>query len=68
MDEDTFNKMVERQYELLRRDRLKGAEDNRPDGPPSSESTPNSTPTPTPAPMNEETSSEVCDFFEDCKI
>lgn len=59
VDEDTFNKMVERQYELLRRDRLKGPEENRSDGPPSTESTPNSTPTPTPAPMNEETSSEV---------
>lgn len=59
MDEEVFNKLVEKQYELLRKDRLKGPEENRPDGPPSSESTPNSTPTPTPAPVTEETSSEV---------
>lgn len=51
--------MVERQYEALRRDRLKGAEENRSDGPASSESTPNSTPTPTPAPINDETPSDV---------
>ena len=51
--------MVERQYELLRRDRLKGPEENRTEGPPSSESTPNSTPTPTPAPVNEEASADV---------
>ncbi|KAF3423326.1 hypothetical protein E2986_00088 [Frieseomelitta varia] len=58
VDEETFNKMVERQYETLRRDRLKGAEENRSDGPASSESTPNSTPTPTPAPINDETPSD----------
>lgn len=51
--------MVERQYEALRRDKLRGAEENRSDGPPSSESTPNSTPTPTPAPTNDETPSDV---------
>lgn len=51
--------MVERQYEMLRRDRMRGPEENRQDNPPSSESTPNSTPTSTPAPINEETSSEV---------
>ncbi|KOC62952.1 SWI/SNF-related matrix-associated actin-dependent regulator of chromatin subfamily E member 1 [Habropoda laboriosa] len=61
VDEETFNKMVERQYEALRRDRLKGAEENRSDGPASSESTPNSTPTPTPAPINDETPSDVPD-------
>lgn len=61
VDEETFNKMVERQYETLRRDRLKGAEENRSDGPASSESTPNSTPTPTPAPINDETPSDVTD-------
>lgn len=58
VDEETFNKMVERQYEALRRDKLRGAEENRSDGPPSSESTPNSTPTPTPAPTNDETPSD----------
>lgn len=46
--------MIERQYEILRRDRLKGSEENRSDGPASNESTPNSTPTPTPASLNEE--------------
>lgn len=51
--------MVERQYEALRRDKLRGTEENRSDGPPSSESTPNSTPTPTPAPTNDETPSDV---------
>lgn len=52
--------MVERQYDLLRRERLKGTEENRQEnGPPSTESTPNSTPTPTPASVQEETSSEV---------
>ena len=61
VDEETFNKMVERQYEALRRDRLKGTEENRSDGPASSESTPNSTPTPTPAPVNDETPSDVPD-------
>ncbi|XP_076175558.1 uncharacterized protein LOC143150889 [Ptiloglossa arizonensis] len=61
VDEETFNKMVERQYEVLRRDRLKGTEENRSDGPASSESTPNSTPTPTPAPVNDETPSDVPD-------
>lgn len=50
--------MVERQYEALRRDKLRGAEENRSDGPPSSESTPNSTPIPTPAPTNDETPSD----------
>lgn len=59
VDEDAFNKMVERQYDLLRRDRLKGPEENRSEGPASSESTPNSTPTPTPATMNEEASADV---------
>ncbi|XP_033210698.1 SWI/SNF-related matrix-associated actin-dependent regulator of chromatin subfamily E member 1-like isoform X2 [Belonocnema kinseyi] len=58
VDEDAFNKMVERQYDLLRRDRLKGPEENRSDGPASSESTPNSTPTPTTAAMNEEVSAD----------
>ncbi|OAD58723.1 SWI/SNF-related matrix-associated actin-dependent regulator of chromatin subfamily E member 1 [Eufriesea mexicana] len=61
VDEEALNKMVERQYEALRRDRLKGAEENRSDGPASSESTPNSTPTPTPAPINDETPSDVPD-------
>ncbi|XP_076760061.1 uncharacterized protein LOC143428809 [Xylocopa sonorina] len=61
VDEEAFNNMVERQYEALRRDRLKGAEENRSDGPASSESTPNSTPTPTPAPVNDDTPSDVPD-------
>lgn len=61
VDEETFNKMVERQYEALRRERLKGAEENRSDGPASSESTPNSTPTPTPASLNDETQPDVSD-------
>lgn len=61
VDEETFNKMVERQYEALRRDRLKGSEENRSDGPASSESTPNSTPTPTPASLNDETQPDVPD-------
>lgn len=51
--------MVERQYEALRRERLKGAEENRSDGPASSESTPNSTPTPTPASLNDEGQPDV---------
>lgn len=51
--------MVERQYEALRRERLKGIEENRSDGPASSESTPNSTPTPTPASLNDETQPDV---------
>jgi len=51
--------MVERQYEALRRERLKGAEENRSDGPASNESTPNSTPTPTPAPLNDEAQPDV---------
>uniref|UniRef100_A0A0C9S233 Smarce1_1 protein n=1 Tax=Fopius arisanus TaxID=64838 RepID=A0A0C9S233_9HYME len=51
VDEDTFNKMVERQYELLRRERIKGTEENRPEAG-SNESTPTSTPTP--ASVNEE--------------
>ena len=59
VDEETFNKMVERQYDLLKKDKMKAPEENnRPEGPPSSESTPNSTPAQTPA-SNEETSSEV---------
>lgn len=58
--------MVERQYEALRRDRLKGAEENRSDGPASSESTPNSTPTPTPAPINDETPSDVSTICNNC--
>ncbi|XP_011350925.1 putative uncharacterized protein DDB_G0291608 isoform X3 [Ooceraea biroi] len=61
VDEETFNKMVERQYEALRRERLKGTEENRSDGPASSESTPNSTPTPTPAPLNDETQHDISD-------
>lgn len=59
VDEETFNKMVERQYEVLRRERLKGTEETRSDGPASSESTPNSTPTPTPASLNDETQPDV---------
>lgn len=59
MDEETFNRMVERQYEALRRDRQKGSEENRSDGPASSESTPNSTPTPTPASLNDESQPDV---------
>lgn len=51
--------MVERQYEVLRRERLRGSEENRSDGPASNESTPNSTPTPTPASLNDEPPSEV---------
>jgi len=51
--------MVERQYEVLRRERLKGTEENRSDGPASSESTPNSTPTPTPASLNDESQPDV---------
>lgn len=51
--------MVERQYEALRRERLKGTEENRSDGPASSESTPNSTPTPTPASLNDESQPDV---------
>lgn len=51
--------MVERQYEVLRRERLKGTEENRSDGPTSSESTPNSTPTPTPASLNDEAQPDV---------
>ena len=62
VDEEAFNKMVERQYELLRKERLKGSEENRSEGAPSSESTPNSTPTPTPAPANEENAPEVSCF------
>ncbi|KAL6265278.1 hypothetical protein P5V15_002058 [Pogonomyrmex californicus] len=61
VDEETFNKMVERQYEALRRERLKGTEENRSDGPASSESTPNSTPTPTPASLNDEGQPDVSD-------
>ncbi|KMQ97499.1 swi snf-related matrix-associated actin-dependent regulator [Lasius niger] len=61
VDEETFNKMVERQYEVLRRERLKGSEENRSDGPASSESTPNSTPTPTPASLNDEAQPDVSD-------
>lgn len=61
VDEETFNKMVERQYEVLRRERLKGTEENRSDGPTSSESTPNSTPTPTPASLNDEAQPDVSD-------
>lgn len=59
VDEETFNKMVERQYEALRRERLKGMEENRSEGPASSESTPNSTPTPTPASLNDESQPDV---------
>lgn len=51
--------MVERQYEALRRERLKGTEESRSDGPASSESTPNSTPTPTPASLNDESQPDV---------
>lgn len=51
--------MVERQYEALRRERLKGMEENRSEGPASSESTPNSTPTPTPASLNDESQPDV---------
>lgn len=54
--------MVERQYEAIRRDRQKGSEENRSDGPASSESTPNSTPTPTPASLNDETQPDVIIF------
>lgn len=51
--------MVERQYDALRRERLKGTEENRSDGPASSDSTPNSTPTPTPASLNDESQPDV---------
>ncbi|KAJ8678784.1 hypothetical protein QAD02_014571 [Eretmocerus hayati] len=61
VDDEIFSKMIERQYELLRRDRQKGTDENRTEGPTSSESTPNSTPTSTPAAVNEESSSEVPD-------
>lgn len=30
MDEETFQKMVERQYELLRKERMKGLEEQKP--------------------------------------
>lgn len=30
MDEDTFQKLVERQYELLRKERMKGLEEQKP--------------------------------------
>ncbi|EGI66359.1 PREDICTED: trithorax group protein osa-like [Acromyrmex echinatior] len=61
VDEETFNKMVERQYDALRRERLKGTEENRSDGPASSDSTPNSTPTPTPASLNDESQPDISD-------
>ncbi|XP_076171817.1 uncharacterized protein LOC143148895 isoform X2 [Ptiloglossa arizonensis] len=67
VDEETFNKMVERQYEALRRDRLKNTEENRSDGPASGESTPNSTPIPTPASINDESPPNVSDDTVDKK-
>lgn len=51
--------MVERQYEILRRERIRGNDETRSDGPASSDSTPTSTPTPTPATMNEDNATEV---------
>jgi len=60
--------MVERQYDALRRERLKGTEENRSDGPASSDSTPNSTPTPTPASLNDESQPDVMILLNNTQI
>lgn len=53
MDEETFQKMVERQYEILKRERMKGMEDQkvRPD-----EANSNSSNEPAPTNANNEDS------------